>query len=209
LTSLFLEREVSQSIARNPLTESKSSLRATLLGKREAQGSQADRPVRDAALAQRLSGVIGGYPEVLCIGFYWPVAAEFDARNVLAAWLALDPSRHAALPVVVEPRAPLVFHAWSPDAAMKEGRYRIPVPHDERLVAPDLLLVPCVGFDDARYRLGYGGGYYDRTLDAWPTAKKPVTVGVAFEAGRCGAGSIPHEAHDVPLDVIVTEAQTY
>jgi 5-formyltetrahydrofolate cyclo-ligase len=200
---------VSQSIARNPMTESKSSLRATLLGKREAQGSQADRPVRDAALALRLSGVISGYPKVACIGFYWPVAAEFDARKVLASWLALDPSRTAALPVVVEPRAPMVFHAWSPDAAMKEGRYRIPVPLDERVVVPDLLLVPCVGFDGARYRLGYGGGYYDRTLDAWPGAKKPVTVGVAFEAGRCDAGSIPHEAHDVPLDGVVTEAGTY
>jgi 5-formyltetrahydrofolate cyclo-ligase len=200
---------VSQSIARNPMTESKSSLRATLLGKREAQGSQADRPVRDAALARRLTEAIGRYPEATCIGFYWPVAAEFDARNVMAAWLASAPSRSAALPVVVEPRAPMVFHAWSPDAAMKEGRYRIPVPRDERVMVPDLLLVPCVGFDDSRYRLGYGGGYYDRTLGAWPAGTKPVTVGVAFEAGRCEAGSIPHEAHDLPLDLVVTEAGTY
>ena len=200
---------MSQSIARNPLTESKSSLRATLLGKREAQGSQADRPMRDAALAQRLKEAIEGYPEAVCIGFYWPVAAEFDARNVVAAWLASDPSRTAALPVVVEPRAPMVFHAWSADTPMKEGRYRIPVPRDERVVVPDLLLVPCVGFDDARYRLGYGGGYYDRTLGAWPGGQKPVTVGVAYEAGRCDAGSIPHEAHDLPLDGVVTEAGTY
>ncbi len=191
------------------MTESKSSLRATLLGKREAQGSQADQPLRDAALAQRLLSAIGSYPEALCIGFYWPVAAEFDARNVMAAWLASDPSRTAALPVVVEPRAPMVFHAWSAHAAMKEGRYRIPVPKDERVVVPDLLLVPCVGFDDARYRLGYGGGYYDRTLGAWPGGKKPVTVGVAYESGRCDAGSIPHEAHDLPLDGVVTEARTY
>jgi 5-formyltetrahydrofolate cyclo-ligase len=191
------------------MTESKSSLRATLLGKREAQGSRADQPVRDAALAKRLTQAIGGYPEAVCIGFYWPVAAEFDARNVMAAWLASDPSRSAALPVVVVPRAPMVFHAWSPDAPMKEGRYRILVPQDERVVVPDLLLVPCVGFDDARYRLGYGGGYYDRTLAAWPAGKKPVTVGVAFEAGRCEAGSIPHEAHDLPLDAVVTEAGTY
>jgi 5-formyltetrahydrofolate cyclo-ligase len=209
LTSLFLEREVSQSIARNPLTESKSGLRATLLGKREAQGSEADQPARDTALAQRLSRVIERYPEAACIGFYWPVAAEFDARDVVVAWLASDPSRGAALPVVVEAHAPMVFHAWSADAPMKAGRYRIPVPRDERVVVPDLLLVPCVGFDDARYRLGYGGGYYDRTLGAWPGEKKPVTVGVAYESGRCGAGSIPHEAHDLPLDVIVTEAGTY
>jgi 5,10-methenyltetrahydrofolate synthetase len=113
----------------------------------------------------------------------------------------------AALPVVIAPRSPLVFHAWSADAAMKPGRYRIPVPSEECAVVPDLLLVPCVGFDAARYRLGYGGGYYDRTLAHWPRAARPVTIGVAFEAGKCDA--LPHETHDVPLDAIVTEAATY
>jgi 5-formyltetrahydrofolate cyclo-ligase len=205
LTSLFLEREVSQSIARNPLTEAKSSLRATLLGKRQAQGFQADQ----RGLGRRLAAVVEGYLAASCIGFYWPVAGEFDAREVLAGWLAQDASRTAALPVVVEPRAAMVFHAWSADAAMKEGRYRIPVPRDERVVAPDLLLVPCVGFDEARYRLGYGGGYYDRTLAAWPAGKKPVTIGVAYEIGRCDPGAIPHEPHDLPLDVVVTEAGEY
>jgi 5-formyltetrahydrofolate cyclo-ligase len=202
-----MEREVIQSIARNLMTESKCALRATLLASREAQGSQADRPARDEALTERLVAALTGYPEAACIGFYWPVSGEFDARHALAAWLELDASRMAALPVVIAPRAPMVFHAWSPGAAMKPGRYRIPVPSDEHPVVPDLLLVPCVGFDSARYRLGYGGGYYDRTLAAWPRAQKPVTIGVAFEAGK--SDSLPHEAHDVPLDAVVTEAATY
>ena len=65
----------------------------------------------------------------------------------------------------------------------------------------------CVGFDEARYRLGYGGGYYDRTLAAWPAANRPATIGVAFESGRCDA--LPHENHDMPLDAVVTESAIY
>jgi 5-formyltetrahydrofolate cyclo-ligase len=206
LTSLFLERELSQSIARNLHAKPKSALRATLLASREAQGSEPAQAARNEALGRRLTEVIGGH-SVASIGFYWPVAGEFDARATLAAWLALDASRTAALPVVIEPRAPLVFHAWSEHAAMKEGRYRIPVPLGERVVVPELLLVPCVGFDEERYRLGYGGGYYDRTLAAWPTGVKPMTIGVAFEALKCDA--LPREVHDLPLDSIVTERAVY
>ena len=69
---------------------------------------------------------------------------------------------------------------------------------------PDLLFVPCVGFDADGYRLGYGGGYYDRTLAAWPVATKPVTVGIAYEA--CRTEALGREAHDIPLDLIITEA---
>jgi 5,10-methenyltetrahydrofolate synthetase len=67
--------------------------------------------------------------------------------------------------------------------------------------------VPCVGFDEDCYRLGYGGGYYDRTLAAWPVAKKPATIGIAYEMGKLGA--LPRESHDMPLDAIVTEAARY
>ena len=66
----------------------------------------------------------------------------------------------------------MVFHAWRAHAPMKAGRYRIPVPLEERVVVPELLLMPCVGFDAERYRLGYGGGYYDRTLAAWPVRRE-------------------------------------
>ena len=195
-----------QSIARNVCTEPKSALRATLLATREAQGGQDDHEARSTALAQRLSEAIGRH-EATCIGFYWPVAGEFDARAALAAWLAHDRSRSAALPVVVERHAPMVFHAWHEDAPMKQGRFRIPVPEEERVVVPDLLVIPCVGFDAHRYRLGYGGGYYDRTLAAWPVQRKPVTIGVAFESGKCEG--LPHEHHDMPLDAVVTESGIY
>jgi 5-formyltetrahydrofolate cyclo-ligase len=198
---------VIQSIARNPLTESKSALRATLLASRDVQGSQAGQTARDEALARRLAEVIARYRDAACIGLYWPLSGEFDARDLLSIWLAQSASRMAALPVVIAPRSPLAFHAWQPRMAMRKGRYGIPVPEAERVVSPDVLLIPCVGFDAARYRLGYGGGYYDRTLAAWPAGKKPATIGVAFESGRCDA--LPHEVHDIPLDAIVSEAAIY
>jgi 5,10-methenyltetrahydrofolate synthetase len=206
LTSLFLERDLVQSIARNPCPEPKSALRATLLANREAQGGEADQAARNEALARRLMEAVARH-RVSCIGFYWPVAGEFDARGVIAVWLAQDRARTAALPVVVERHAPMAFHAWQEDAPMKYGRYKIPVPQEERVVVPDLLVIPCVGFDEARYRLGYGGGYYDRTLAAWPAANRPATIGVAFESGRCDA--LPHENHDMPLDAVVTESAIY
>jgi len=75
------------------------------------------------------------------------------------------------------------------------------------VVVPDLLLIPCVGFDLQRYRLGYGGGYYDRTLAAWPGASLPVTVGIAYDA--CRVDALPAEAHDLAMDWIVTDAELY
>ncbi len=211
---LILERELvlrlAQSIARNdsakPKDEPKSALRATLLAGREAHNEHPSRAALNEALAARLARLLDDRP-VKCIGFYWSVAGEFDARTVVAHWLAADASREVALPIVVKPHAPMVFHAWHAQSAMKEGRYRIPVPEEERVVVPELLLIPCVGFDADRFRLGYGGGYYDRTLAAWPVAARPATIGIAFEAGRIDA--LPREAHDKPLDAIVTESAVY
>jgi 5-formyltetrahydrofolate cyclo-ligase len=214
LTSLFLERKLVlrsvQSIARNDSAElnvqPKSALRARLLASREAHNESPARAAMDQALAAQLKRVIDGF-DVSCIGFYWPVAGEFDARDVMTHWLAASEAREGALPVVVTPHAAMVFHAWHAESAMKAGRYKIPVPQDERVIVPDVLLIPCVGFDTDRFRLGYGGGYYDRTLAAWPGETRPVTVGIAFEADKCDA--LPRESHDMPLDAIVTESAIY
>lgn len=185
----------------------KASLRAKLLAERERLADAPERADIDRRLVERLIAVLDEFSPT-CVGFFWPIAGEFDAREAIAGWLAADAARHAALPVIVDARGPMAYHAWTPAAPMKEGRYRIPVPAREHVLVPDLLLAPCVGFDAARYRLGYGGGYFDRTLAAWPThAKRPVTIGVAYECTRVEA--LPHEAHDVPLDAIVTEAARY
>ncbi len=200
---MFLERELSPSIARNPLPESKNALRKRLL---EARLQAALEPAAEEALSRRLLDALKLH-EPACVGFYWPLPGEFDARAAIAIWLALGAHRQASLPVVRNRGEALQFHAWAPDTPMKIGHHRIPEPATEVIVTPDLLFVPCVGFDAAGYRLGYGGGYYDRTLATWPGATRPVTVGVAYEA--CRTDVLQREAHDIPLDLIVTEAASY
>jgi 5-formyltetrahydrofolate cyclo-ligase len=197
-TSWFVERKLSESIARNPTTNSKAELRKRLLAAR-SEAAAAGRA--DASLAAHLREALAHYAPHT-VGFYWPLAGEFDARAIVGAWLQQDARRQAALPVVAMKGHALRFHAWTPDAPMRIGHHRIPEPLDGKPVLPDLLLVPCVGFDDEGYRLGYGGGYYDRTLAAWPETGKPVTLGIAYEACRA---VLPRELHDIPLDAVVTD----
>lgn len=200
---MFLERELNPSIACNPAAESKKALRRMLL---EARLQAASEPAHNAALNRRVLDALKHYG-VSSVGFYWPLAGEFDARTAIAIWLAADSQREAGLPIVKERGVPLEFHAWAPDMTMKIGHHKIAEPTSGCVVAPDLLFVPCVGFDADGFRLGYGGGYYDRTLAAWPGPKKPVTVGIAYEA--CRTDALQREAHDIPLDLIVTEAGLY
>jgi len=143
-----------------------------------------------------------GQQEPGIIGFYWPFKGEFDARDLVND-LCVDGWR-AALPAVVEPRTPLEFRAWAPGEPLVPGVWKIPVPEQRRVVTPDAVLVPLVGFDPAHYRLGYGGGYYDRTLAS--LSPRPFAIGVGFEQGRLA--TIYPQAHDIPMDVVVTEAGT-
>ncbi|HEY2000044.1 5-formyltetrahydrofolate cyclo-ligase [Paraburkholderia sp.] len=191
------------SIARNPIPESKNALRKTLL---EARLHAALQPGGEAALSRRLLDALKRH-EPACVGFYWPLQGEFDARGAIAIWLATGGRRQASLPVIRTRHEALEFHAWAPDTPMKTGHHRIPEPASGQVVTPDLLVIPCVGFDAQGYRLGYGGGYYDRTLAAWPAATRPVTVGVAYEA--CRTDTLQREAHDIPLDLIITDAACY
>ncbi|HTH62440.1 MAG TPA: 5-formyltetrahydrofolate cyclo-ligase [Paraburkholderia sp.] len=192
-------------IACNPSADSKRTLRTRLFATRVA--AAADAATNDA-LARHVAALIARFAP-RCIGFYWPLRGEFDARALIAAWLAADPQRRAALPVIHERHTPLDFLAWTPDMPMREGHHCIPEPATGQRALPDLLLVPCVGFDADGYRLGYGGGYYDRTLAAWPGATPPVTVGIAYEACRIETGLLAREAHDLPLDAIVTDAGSH
>ena len=134
-----------------------------------------------------------------CFGIYFPFKGEIALKNVVEPLLAKG--AEAALPVVVEKNAPLEFWAWHPRMPLRPGVWSIPVPADRSPRHPDLLIVPLLGFDAAGYRLGYGGGYYDRTLAHM--TPRPRTVGVGYALGRLG--SIKPQAHDIPMDLIVTE----
>lgn len=135
------------------------------------------------------------------VGFCWPFKGEFDPRRLISEIQNSD-GRRAALPVVLNRDAPMEFRPWTPDAEMEAGVWNIPVPKTTETVAPDLVLVPLVGFDSANYRLGYGGGYFDRTLGS--LSPRPLTIGIGFELSRLD--SIHPQPHDVPMDFVVTEA---
>ena len=137
----------------------------------------------------------------MTIGFYWPIRGEYDARKLVADFL--DQGARAAMPVVVQKGAPLVFRNWHPGVRMENGFWDIPVPAEGDPVMPTTLLVPLVGFDKMGYRLGYGGGYYDRTLASFPT--KPVAIGVGYELARLK--TIYPQPHDIPMSAIVTEGR--
>jgi 5-formyltetrahydrofolate cyclo-ligase len=134
-----------------------------------------------------------------CIGFYWPIRGEIDLRSALHQWCT--GAVRAALPVVVAKDAAMIFRPWHPAAAMTTGVWDIPIPATEETIAPTVLLIPLVGFDDKGYRLGYGGGFYDRTLAGMTSA--PLTIGIGLASSRLP--SVHPQPHDIPLAAILTE----
>jgi len=134
-----------------------------------------------------------------CVGLYWPFRGELDLRE-LADVLA-ERARDFALPVVAAAGRPLLFRRWWPGMRMTRGTWDIPVPASGAEVHPDVLLIPLLGHDLAGYRLGHGGGYYDRTLSA--LSPRPLAVGVGYAAARLA--SIVPQPHDEPMDIVITD----
>ena len=135
-------------------------------------------------------------PPLLAV--YWPLSGEPDLHATYAQ-LAQEGAA-LALPVVVQRHAALAFAAWTPGEPMALDPMSIAVPAELRTLArPPALLVPCLGFNEHGYRLGYGGGFYDRTLAAPP---RPFTIGIAY---ACQQALFEGDSHDVPLDIVVTE----
>jgi len=134
---------------------------------------------------------------------YWPIRGEYDPLNYLRC--VIDAGAAAALPVVIAPGAPLEFRPWTPTARMEPGRWVTFHPALGPALTPAALLIPLVGFDAAGHRLGYGGGFYDRTLAA--LRPRPLAIGLGFEMARLD--SIDPGPHDAPMDVIVTEAGVF
>ena len=137
------------------------------------------------------------------LAFCWPIQGEYDARH-LARTLR---SRGAltALPVVVAPKTPLVFREWHPGIELAIGPLDIPYPKDSAAVVPEAVLLPMNGWDSAGYRLGYGAGFFDRTLAS--LAKRPVVIGVSYEQAKLE--TIHPQPWDIPVDFVVTERGVY
>ncbi|MGA7478478.1 MAG: 5-formyltetrahydrofolate cyclo-ligase [Azonexus sp.] len=153
----------------------------------------------EALSARIVAHALATLPKPRVAAFCWPIKHEPDVRPLLANWRSADV--RAALPVVVAESEALRFREWSPDSRLEADRYGIPTPSAGEWLTPDLILLPLNGFDGAGYRLGYGGGYFDRTLAA--LSPRPLAVGVGFEINR--VASIRPEAHDQRLDWIITE----
>ena len=143
-----------------------------------------------------------GNPTGIIVSAYWPFRGEPDLRP----WIDSIHARGGqfALPVVVERAQPLIFRLWASGAALKRGVGNIPVPVDGEEVIPDIVIAPVVGFDPLCYRLGYGGGFFDRTLESFGTKVRILGVGYAQSA----IPTIYPQPHDIPMDAIVTERET-
>ena len=128
------------------------------------------------------------------------VRGEFDAQALVS--LLIERGWRAAMPIVEAPDAPMSFRHWTPGVAMGVDRYGIPIPAEGEAATPDLVLLPLVAFDSQGFRLGYGGGYFDRTLAA--LVPRPLSIGVGFELAR--VEDTRPQQHDIRLDAIVTEA---
>ncbi|MDR2032495.1 MAG: 5-formyltetrahydrofolate cyclo-ligase [Azoarcus sp.] len=176
----------------------RAAMRARALAARECTPA-ACRALWEEAIARHLDTLIGWLaPRVLA--FYWPFRAEADLRGWAGRWLAGDAARIAALPMAAARNAPLVFRGWSPGMELARDRHGIPCPAHGKEVVPEVVLVPLNAFDACGYRLGYGGGYFDRTL----AAMRVLAVGVGFELGR--ETDVLPQPHDRGMDWLVTEA---
>lgn len=173
----------------------KSALRRELLANRQAIDAEVRRG-RDAIISARVVAWCREH-RPSCLGIFVPIRGEPDLteayREIRAAGTRL------ALPVVMAPETPLAFISWSPGEPLSKDAMGVPVPVSGDILEPDALLIPCVGFDDRRFRLGYGGGFYDRTLARSP---RPAAIGIAY---ACMKTAFEPSPYDVPMDVIITD----
>ncbi|MEM9524349.1 MAG: 5-formyltetrahydrofolate cyclo-ligase [Pseudomonadota bacterium] len=176
-----------------PMPDAKTMARKAAFARRKtAHATGLDGPARthlSKALARFAGRTLGGY---------MPIRTEIDPRPVMSAW-----DGPVCVPVVLGKGKPLAFHRWSPETEMIPGAFGAAVPVDAIPLAPEILIVPLLAFTLRGDRLGYGGGFYDRTLER-ARADRPVTaIGFAYSAQQ--ADMFPRDSTDQPLDAVVTE----
>lgn len=157
------------------------------------------RTAMSARISEGLDRLIGD-PSGRTVSLYWPFRGEPDMRP----WMEQINARggRTALPIVTAKGQPLVFKAYKAGDRLEKGVWNIPIPAEGDPVYPDIVISPIVGVDPKNYRLGYGGGFFDRTLAAMPF--KPIVIGIGYELQRIP--TIYPQEHDIPMDKIVTEA---
>ncbi|MEW9921489.1 5-formyltetrahydrofolate cyclo-ligase [Marimonas sp. MJW-29] len=161
------------------------------------------KPLFEAATAAQagyLSEVLAGYRGVPLSG-YMPIRTEIDPRPAMAEACAHGP---VGVPVIEAADSPLKFALWTPETVMVPGAFGAAIPDDPAFFEPEILIVPLLAFDRRGGRLGYGGGFYDRTLEMLRAKRPTLAIGFAF-AGQ-EVADLPLEGTDQPLDLIVTEA---
>jgi 5-formyltetrahydrofolate cyclo-ligase len=170
--------------------------RRELLGKRAAMSTE-ERDAKSVSILNELTRL--DYTSTGVIAFYFPFRGEVDILPLIEN--LSNRGLVTALPVVLAPRTPLQFRAWTPECATTPSSYGVPEPAQGEIVEPDVFIVPLVGFDAQLYRLGYGGGFYDRTFAA--TKKAVRRIGVGFEDARID--TIYPQAFDIPMHLVMTE----
>lgn len=185
------------------LADFKAELRKEAFAVRE-QAWRAD-PDAGQGLKQHLIEALAMPPGIAVSG-YWPLPGEIDVRPALRHYHR--EGHRVGLPVVTGKHQPLIFRAWDPEVELVQGSFRVMIPPPEAPgVTPSVLLVPLLAFDPEGYRLGYGGGFYDRTLAKLRAEAHAVAVGVAYGAQEVPV--VPRGAYDQPLDFIVTERAVF
>lgn len=172
-------------------------MREELIRRRMALAPDVRRTLSERARTHLVQAVDLNAYRVL--GFCWPIRGEFDVRNIAKEHIAAG--GQVALPVVVQKAAPVEFWRWHPGAPMQRGIWNIPIPTEREVLMPDAVIVPLVGFDERRFRLGYGGGYFDRTLAA--AAPRPYAIGLGY--ADAAIPTIYPQTHDIPMNLIVTD----
>jgi len=176
------------------LEAEKAAARKAAFARRKAAHARAT-----AAQAAQLSAVLAGYRGVPLAG-YMPIRTEIDPLPAMAEAAAHGP---VAVPVILGAGLPLQFSRWQPGCALREGPFGAQVPAVDLWVQPEIVIVPLLAFSAAGGRLGYGGGFYDRTLEQLRAQRGTLAIGFAFADQE--APSLPLEPTDQPLDMIVTE----
>jgi 5-formyltetrahydrofolate cyclo-ligase len=175
--------------------------RARLIAAREALAAQVIDRYRHAIDSHLERGFPG--LRTATLAFCWPIRNEYDARHL--ARTLREAGALTALPVVIAPRTPLIFREWHPGVALDEGPLGIPYPAHSRELTPRAVLLPMNGWDRQGYRLGYGGGFFDRTLAR--LKERPLVIGVTYEMARMQ--TIHPQSWDMPMDYVVTERGVY